>query len=143
MSLTTKDFYEKNAAYPLLPLALLFSANDAFAQSSSKRIAYRKGTLYGSLAKYQFNIDGKPYGKLKNNKFITANISAGEHTVAPKQKGRAVTYTAEAGKTYVAMYKTRLGILGGRPKIKIMSLEEAKKDKKFAKYYAKADPGML
>ena len=106
----------------------LFFSTTLFAQGSAKLIAYRKGSPYGLLAKFPVNVDGKEVGKLKSGSVVSTDISAGSHTISPKQKNRALTFNAEAGKTYVIKYRNMLGLFGVRPKLKEVTLAEAKAD---------------
>lgn len=109
-----------------LAVAICFSAT-VFAQDA-KLITYRKGCIYGLLAKFKVNVDGNEVGTLKNSSVVTTSITPGQHTISPKQKNRSISLNAEAGKTYVVKYRTMLGIFGARPRLKEMTLEAAKKD---------------
>ena len=113
-------------------IALFFSTS-AFSQSAAKLIAYRPGCIYGSLAKYKVNVDNKEMATLKSKSIYETELTPGNHTISPKQSKRAVTIDAEANKTYVVEYKTPLHIFGARPKLKVLTLEQAEKSKKFRK----------
>ena len=51
---------------------------------------------------------------------------------------RAVTIDAKAGETYVVKYKTPLHIFGARPRLEVLTLAEAEKNKKFRKLQSKS-----
>jgi hypothetical protein len=110
----------------------LFLSTSAFSQSA-KLITYRPGCIYGSLAKYKVNVDNKEMATLKSKSIYETEITPGSHTISPKQSKRAVTIDAEANKTYVVEYKTPIHIFGARPKLKVVTLEQAEKSKKFRK----------
>lgn len=114
----------------MIAIAVLFAFNDGFAQSKSKVIVYRKGSPYGAFAKYQVIVDGKQMDVLKGSSTHSYELAPGSHTISPKQSKRAITLNTEAGKTYVIKYKNMLGLFGVRPKLKLLSLEEAKEDSK-------------
>lgn len=118
-----------------MALVLITLSATTFAQPNAKLIVYRKGCPYGLLAKYQVNINGKEVATLKNNSVYAIDIPTGKHTLAPKQASRAIEFTAESGKTYVVKYKTMIGLLGARPKLKIVTLAEAKEDSKLLAAY--------
>ena len=101
-----------------------------FAQQSAKLITYRKGSPYGLFAKFPVNVDGKEVGKLKSGSVVTTDLTPGSHEISPKQSKRAITINAEAGKTYVVKYRNMLGLFGVRPRLKEVTLEEAKADYK-------------
>lgn len=105
--------------------------NGSPAAKNAKLIVYRKGCLYGSLATYKVSVDDKNIGDLRGTSFYNVDLTPGNHIIAPKQAARAVTIDAKEGETYVVKYKTRIGIFGARPKLQVMTLEEARKDKKF------------
>ncbi len=109
-----------------LALAIFFSTS-LFAQNA-KLITYRKGCIYGLLTKFKVNVDGNEVGTLKNSSVVTTSLTPGQHTISPKQKNRAISLNAEAGKTYVVKYRTMLGIFGARPRLKEVTLDAAKKD---------------
>lgn len=109
---------------------LLLSGLNGYSQQA-KLIVYRDGCIYGSLAHFKVKIDGKEESTLKNKSFYTTTISAGKHTIAPRQDRRALEFTAEANHTYVVKYRTMIGILGARPRLKLMTEEEARQDSKF------------
>lgn len=111
-------------------IALIFFSNSNVFSQTTKLIVYRKGSPYGLLAHYQVKIDGKETGSLKNNSVESFDITPGEHTLSPRQDHRAITFNAKAGQTYVVKYKTRIGIFGARPKLKIMTIENAQQDSK-------------
>lgn len=129
----------RNATYTMksLFMALCLSAGTlmaAYAETAPKAanlIVYRKGCIYGSMAKYKVNVDNQEMAKLKNKSIYTTTLTPGSHTVAPKNPNKAVTINAQDGQTYVVQYKTRFGLFGARPKLKVMTLDEAKQDKKF------------
>jgi Protein of unknown function (DUF2846) len=106
----------------------LFASINLLAQNTSKIVVYRKSSLYGSLAKYQLNVDGKPMEKLKSNSVYSFDVAPGRHTISSKQRKRAISIDTEAGKTYAVKYSTAFGLLGGRPRLKEMTYEEANKD---------------
>ena len=112
----------------LITFFAMFSVS-TFAQNA-KLVAYRKGGPYGILAKYKVNVDGNEVGILKPNSVVQAELTPGQHIIAPKQGRRAITINAEAGKTYVVKFRNMLGIFGVRPKLKEVTLEEAKEDSK-------------
>ena len=101
-----------------------------FAQNA-KLIAYRKaGFLYGAFATFKVNVDGTEVGKLRPNSVVQTSLTPGQHNISPKQSRRAIKFNAEAGKTYVVKYRNMLGIFGVRPKLKEVTLQEAKSDSK-------------
>jgi hypothetical protein len=108
----------------------LFACINLFAQNTSKIVVYRKSSLYGSLAKYRVNVDGKSMEKLKSNSAYSFDVAPGKHTISPKQSKRAISFDTEAGKTYDVKYRTAFGFLGGRPRLKEVTYEDAKKDAK-------------
>ncbi|RYF66341.1 MAG: hypothetical protein EOO39_23210 [Cytophagaceae bacterium] len=120
-----------------LVIALCLSAGSLFAATpnegpqAANLIVYRTGCLYGSMAKYRVNIDNQEQTKLKNKSIYTTTLTPGSHTIAPKNSNKAVTVNAQDGQTYVVQYKTRFGLFGARPKLKVMTLDEAKQNKKF------------
>ena len=103
----------------------------SFAQSGSKVIVYRKGSIYGGLAKYKVIVDGKEMEPLKGKSAYQFNLAPGSHTISPKQGKRAITFTTEAGKNYAVKYRTMLGLFGARPRLKQMTIAEAKEDASF------------
>ena len=103
----------------------------SFAQSDSKVIVYRKGSIYGGLAKYKVIVDGKEMEPLKGKSAYAFNLAPGSHTISPKQSKRAITFTTVAGKNYAVKYRTMLGLFGARPRLKEMTIAEAKEDAKF------------
>ena len=107
-----------------------------FSQRASKVIFYRTGCVYGLLAHYKVIVDGKELFILKNKSIQSVMLDAGNHTISPKQSKRAITLDVQAGHVYVVKYRTMIGILGARPRLKIMTLEEAKKDSKLVREYA-------
>ncbi len=113
-----------------LTAASFFLADNLKAQPNAKLIVYRKGSPYGLLARYKVNVDNKEVTTLKNSSMQSVEITPGSHTISAKQPKRAVQLNAEAGKTYVVKYRTMLGIFGARPRLKVMTLDEAKKDSK-------------
>lgn len=119
-------------------VALCLSAGSLFAAAptegpkAANLIVYRTGCLYGSMAKYRVNIDNQEQTKLKNKSIYATTLTPGSHTIAPRNPNKAVTINAQDGQTYVVQYKTRFGLFGARPKLKVMTLEEAKQNKKFA-----------
>ena len=110
-------------------VCMMFSVT-LFAQQSAKLITYRKGSPYGLFAKFPVNVDGKEVGKLKSGSVVTTDLTPGSHKISPKQSKRAITINAEAGKTYVVKYRNMLGLFGVRPRLKEVTLEEAKADYK-------------
>ncbi len=112
--------------------ALVLFAHSSFAQNA-KIITYRKGCIYGALAKYKVKIDGNEMAELKGTSIYTASVTPGTHTVSAKQPKRMVTIEAKAGETYVVKYASRFGFFGVRPKLKIMTVAEAMKDSKYFK----------
>ncbi len=114
----------------VLSLIFVLASFISFAQSNSKVIVYRKGSIYGGFAKYKVIVDGKEMEPLKGNTAYEFNLAPGSHTISPKQGKRAITFTTEAGKNYAVKYRTMLGLLGARPRLKVMSIAEAKEDAK-------------
>ena len=102
----------------------------SFAQSDSKVIVYRKGSIYGGFAKFKVIVDGKEMESLKGNSAYAFNLAPGSHTISPKQDKRAITFTTVAGKNYAVKYRTMLGLFGARPRLKEMTIAEAKEDAK-------------
>ena len=113
-----------------LTLLFVLSSFISFAQTGSKVIVYRKGSIYGGLAKYKVIVDGKEMESLKGKSAYEFNLTPGSHTISPKQGKRAITFTTEAGKNYAVKYRTMLGLLGARPRLKVMTIAEAKEDAK-------------
>lgn len=111
----------------LAVICMMFSVT-LFAQQTAKLIAYRKGSPYGLFAKFPVNVDGKEVGKLKSGSVVTTDLTVGSHSISPKQSKRAITLNAQAGKTYVVKYRNMLGLFGVRPRLKEVTLEEAKAD---------------
>jgi len=105
-------------------------------------IVYRKGCLYGALAKYKVIVDHKKLAQLKNNKIREFVIAPGDHRISPKQSNRAIKFNAESGQTYVVAYKTRIGIFGARPRLKVMTVEQAEKSSKFFRDHKGQDMSM-
>ena len=116
-----------NVKTSLAIICMMFSVT-LFAQQSAKLITYRKGSPYGLLAKFPVNVDGEEVGKLKSGSVVTTDLTPGSHTISPKQSKRAITINAVAGKTYVVKYRNMLGLFGARPRLKEVTLEEAKAD---------------
>lgn len=114
----------------LLGAMLTLCSIVTFAQSTSKVIVYRKGSIYGGFAKFKVIIDGKEMNILKGNSTYAYDLAPGAHTISPKQSRRAITLNTEAGKTYVVKYRTMLGLFGARPRLKVLTLDEAKEDAK-------------
>ncbi len=112
-------------------LVFVLASLISFAQADSKVIVYRKGSIYGGLAKYKVIVDGKEMESLKGKSAYAFNLAPGSHTISPKQSKRAITFTTEAGKNYAVKYSTMLGLFGARPRLKQMSVAEAKDDAKF------------
>ncbi len=108
-------------------ICMMFSIT-LFAQQPAKLIAYRKGSPYGLFAKFPVNVDGKEVGTLKSGSVVTTDLTPGSHTISPKQSKRAITFNAEAGKTYAVKYRNMLGLFGVRPRLKEVTYEEAKAD---------------
>ena len=117
----------------LIAIVALFAFNDGFAQAKSKVIVYRKGSPYGAFAKYQVIVDGKQMDVLKGSSTHSYELVPGTHTISPKQSRRAITLNTESGKTYVVKYRNMLGLFGVRPKLKVLTLEEAKEDAKIVR----------
>lgn len=115
--------------------AIMFINASAFSQmsdqKSAKLIVYRKGCAYGLLAHYKVKEDDKQLGVLGNKSIYTYDITPGSHTISPRQQHRAIMIDVKPGQTYVVKYKTRIGIFGARPKLKLMTVDEAKADSKF------------
>ena len=119
-----------------LSLALitsLLSLANVYSQSTAKLIVYRPASSYGSLAKYQVNVDDKEVTTLKSKSMYEMELTPGNHTVSTKQANRAVTINAQPGQTYVVEYKTPLHILGAKPKLKVVPLSDIKGDKRYQK----------
>ena len=114
----------------VLSLIFVLASFISFAQSNSKVIVYRKGSIYGGLAKYKVIVDGKEMEPLKGKSAYEFDLAPGSHTISPKQGKRAITFTTEAGKNYAVKYRTMLGLLGARPRLKLMTIAEAKEDSK-------------
>ena len=112
----------------VLSLIFVLASFISFAQSNSKVIVYRKGSIYGGLAKYKVIVDGKEMEPLKGKSAYEFDLAPGSHTISPKQGKRAITFTTEAGKNYAVKYRTMLGLLGARPRLKLMTIAEAKED---------------
>lgn len=123
----------------LLTIVLTFVSMFAFINlyaQESKVVVYRKGCIYGSLAKYKVNVDGKEMSSIRNNSTYSFNLAPGSHTISPKNKKHAITFNTEAGKSYAVKYRTVFGLFGARPRLKEMTLDAAKKDdKKVMKMY--------
>ena len=117
----------------LFILTALFLTSNAISQSQAKLIVYRPGCVYGSLAKYKVNLDNRDVATLKSNSIYETEISSGSHTIAPKQSKRAVSINAEAGQTYVVEYKTPIHLFGAKAKLRVLTLAQAEKSKKFRK----------
>ena len=115
----------------LMAMSLLANATDN-APQTAKLIVYRKGCIYGSMARYKVIEDGKQLTTLKNKSVYTTDLTPGSHTIAPNNAKKAVTIDAQDGQTYVVKYKTHFGLFGARPSLKVMTLDEAKQDPKFA-----------
>ncbi len=119
---------------PFVALVLLagisLSTVPANAQNS-KVVVYRKGCAYGSLAKYKVLVDHKKVATLKNNAIYTTQLAPGEHLIAARQPKRSVKIDVRSGQDYVVVYKTRFGIFGGRPHLKVMTLAQAKEHYKY------------
>ena len=116
-----------------ITLIFVLASFISFAQSDSKVIVYRKGSIYGGLAKYKVIVDGKEMQSLKGNSAYEFNLAPGSHTISPKQGKRAITFKTEAGKNYAVKYRTMLGIFGARPRLKEMTIAEAKDDAKIVR----------
>jgi hypothetical protein len=116
-----------------LTLIFVLASFISFAQSDSKVIVYRKGSIYGGLAKYKVIVDGKEMETLKGKSAYEFNLAPGTHTISPKQAKRAITIKTEAGKNYAVKYRTMLGLFGARPKLKVLTISEAKEDSKIVK----------
>ena len=110
---------------------------DFKAGAQAKLVAYRKGCIYGALAGYQVRLDGKKLVTLKGSRVFTADITPGAHTISAKQAKRYVTINAEPGQTYVVVYKTRIGIFGARPKLKLVTVDQEMKDSKYFRTHYK------
>ena len=117
----------------VLTMLLVLSSMISSAQSDSKVIVYRKGSIYGGLAKYKVIVDGKEMTPLKGKSAYVFNLAPGKHTISPKQSNRAITFNTEAGKNYAIKYRTMLGIFGARPRLKEMTITQAKNDAAFVK----------
>jgi hypothetical protein len=113
----------------LLTFALLIIGSTVFAQDA-KVIVYRKRCLYGSLAKFQVNVDGNNLSTLKNKDMYQFNLAPGSHMIGPKQEKRQITLNAKSNETYYVKYKTMIGLFGARPRLKILTASEAKEDAK-------------
>ena len=111
-------------------VAFALSITFSFSQSA-KLIVYRPASIYGSLAKYQVNVDDKEVATLKSKSMYQMDLSPGNHTVSPKQSTRAVTINAQAGQTYVVKFGTPLHILGARPKLKVIPFADAQNDSRY------------
>lgn len=118
-------------AFGLVGMSFLANATDN-APQSAKLIVYRKGCIYGSMARYKVIEDGNELTTLKNKSSYATDLTAGTHTIAPKNSKKGVTINAQDGQTYVVKYKTRFGLFGARPKLEVMTLEQAKQDSKFS-----------
>ncbi len=99
--------------------------------SQSKVIFYRKGCVYGALAGYKVRVDEKELATLKGNSVFTTLLSTGTHNIAPKQVRRGISLAVKDGQTYVVKYITKITLFGARPRLKVMTVEEAKKDSKY------------
>lgn len=132
LSTNTTTYFMKTSiiALGLFISSLLATAETPGAPKSAKLIVYRKGCIYGSMARYKVVEDGKELASLKNNSMYTAELTPGSHTISAKQPKRSVTINVQEGQTYVVKYKTRFGIFGARPKLEVTTLEAAKKDTK-------------
>ncbi len=119
----------------VLMSGILF-ANFSGSAQGSKLTVYRKGAAYGSLAKYKVNVDQKDVTTLKNNAIYSMNVAPGQHMVAPKQEKRGVNINVKPGENYVVVYKTHVGLFGGRPKLKVMTESEAKGKYKYFREHA-------
>lgn len=125
---TKKKIMKKSITKTTLAIICMMFSVTIFAQQSAKLIAYRKGSPYGLFAKFPVNVDGKEVGKLKSGSVVTTDLTVGSHSISPKQFKRAITLNAQAGKTYVVKYRNMLGLFGVRPRLKEVTLEEAKAD---------------
>ena len=112
----------------VLSLIFVLASFISFAQSGSNVIVFRKGSIYGGLAKYKVIVDGKEMEPLKGKSAYEFNLAPGTHTISPKQSNRAITLKTEAGKNYAVKYRTMLGLFGARPRLKVMTIAEAKED---------------
>ena len=125
---TKKKIMKKSITKTTLAIICMMFSVTIFAQQSAKLIAYRKGSPYGLFAKFPVNVDGKEVGKLKSGSVVTTDLTVGSHSISPKQSKRAITLNAQAGKTYVVKYRNMLSLFGVRPRLKEVTLEEAKAD---------------
>ena len=122
-------------------LALVILSRNVFSQSA-KLIVFRPASAYGSLAKYQVNVDSKDVATLSTNSMYQMDLTPGSHSVSSKQMNRAITINAKAGETYVVAYKTPIHILGAKAKLKSYTLSEAQADKRFRKVMSKEKSSM-
>lgn len=113
----------------LLTFALLIIGSTVFAQDA-KVIVYRKGCLYGNLAKFQVDVDGKNLSTLKNKDMYQFNLAPGAHMIGPKQEKRQITLDVKANETYYVKYRTMIGLFGARPRLKVMTSSDAMADSK-------------
>jgi hypothetical protein len=113
----------------LLAAAFLFVGSSLFAQDA-KVIVYRKGCLYGSLANFKVNVDGKNLSTLKSKDKFEFNLAPGSHLIGPKQEPRQITLDVKPNQTYYVKYRTMIGLFGARPSLKIMTADEAKEESK-------------
>jgi len=114
-----------------LSMVTVLLSSAGFSQSQAKLIVYRPASIYGSLANYKVIVDNKEVATLKTKSMYEMDITPGTHTVSPKQSNRAISINAKPGETYVVEYKTPLHILCAKPKLQVMSIAEAQKDKRF------------
>ena len=108
-----------------------FAETPPAAPKAAKLIVFRNGGIYGSMAKYQVIQDNEKVTELKPKGYEVLSLTPGTHTIAPKNSNKAVTINAQDGQTYVVQYKTRFGLFGARPKLKVMSVAEAQDESTF------------
>jgi hypothetical protein len=116
-------------------LGLFLLTAKGYSQNNAKVIFYRTGCVYGALAHYQVNVDGNQIYSLKGSSLYSTSLTPGSHSIAPKQSRRAIDLNVQGSQTYVVKYKTKIGIFGARPRLKVITLDEAKKDKYFRDHY--------
>ena len=110
-------------------LVFVMAALSGFSQS--KVIFYRKGCLYGGLAGYKVKVDEKELATLKGSSVFATSLTPGTHNISPKQVRRGISLDVKDGQTYVIKYVTKIGLFGARPRLKVMTVEEARKDSKY------------
>ena len=119
----------KNTLIATLIIGLAFTSGSK--SYSQTLVAFRKGCIYGALAKYNVEIDHKLVGTLNGNALKSFPLTPGNHIISPRQSHRGIKIAARSGETYVVQYKTRFGIFGARAKLKLMTVAQAKKHSKY------------